>query len=152
MTPRTLAHGTLVMERAFKASPQRVFAAWESAEARQRWAAPTPEVRLEYVEADFREGGRDIVRCIGDRQPIWEATVHYLDIQRDRRIVFSELVTGDGKRESAAMVGVELWPTSEGTHLHLTLQITAFDNAPMIDGYQYGWGAALDNLAKEFEQ
>jgi uncharacterized protein YndB with AHSA1/START domain len=149
MTQRTLAHGTLVMERAYKASPQRVFAAWESVEARERWAAPTPDVEIKYVEADFREGGRDISRCTGNGQPIWEATIHYLDIQRDRRIVFSELVTGDGRRESAAMVGVELWPTPEGAHLYLTLQITAFDGAPMIEGYEYGWGAALDNLAKE---
>jgi uncharacterized protein YndB with AHSA1/START domain len=138
------------MERTFKASPQRVFAAWESVEARQRWAAPTPEVRLQYVEADFREGGRDIVHCIETSKPIWEAKVDYLDIQRDRRIVFSELVTGDGKRESVAMVSVELWPVSEGAHLHLTLQITAFDNAQMLDGYQFGWNAALDNLAREF--
>lgn len=150
MTERTLAHGTLVMERVYKASPQRVFAAWENVEARARWAAPTDDVELKYVESDFREGGRDISRCFGDGGPIWEATVHYLDIQRDRRIVFSELVTGDGKRESAAMVGVEMWPTAEGTHLYLTLQITAFDGAPMIDGYQFGWGAALDNLGKEF--
>jgi len=149
MSQRTLTHGTIVMERTFKASPQRVFAAWESVDARRRWAAPTPDVRLEYVEADFREGGRDIARCIGNGQPIWEATVHYLDIQRDRRIVFSELVTGDGKRESAAMVGVELWTASEGAHLYLTLQITAFDGAPMLEGYEFGWNAALDNLAKE---
>jgi hypothetical protein len=48
------------------------------------------------------------------------------------------------------MVSVELWPISEGAHLHLTLQITAFDNAQMLDGYQFGWNAALDNLAREF--
>jgi uncharacterized protein YndB with AHSA1/START domain len=152
MSERTLVHGTLVMERTYKASPHRVFNAWESVEARNRWAAPTPEVTLEHIEADFREGGRDLVRCYETGKPVWEADVHYLDIRRDSRIVFTELVTGDGVRQSAAMVGVEFAPVGEGTHLLLTLQITAFDGAPMVDGYEYGWGAALDNLAKEFER
>jgi uncharacterized protein YndB with AHSA1/START domain len=106
-------------------------------------------VRLEYVEADFREGGRDIVRCTGDGKPIWEAQVHYLDIRPESRIVLTELVSGDGKHESAALVGVEFEAVDDGTHLVVTLQISAFDNAPMLDGYQYGWNAALDNLAKE---
>lgn len=149
MSQRTLAHGTLVVERTYKATPKRVFAAWESVEARERWQAPTPEVRLEYVEADFRDGGRDIVRCIETAKPIWEARVHYLDIRRDSRIVFTELVSGDGTHESAALVGVEFTPVPDGTHLLVTLQITAFDGAPMLDGYQFGWNAALDNLAKE---
>jgi hypothetical protein len=47
------------------------------------------------------------------------------------------------------LVGVEFTPVPEGTHLVVTLQITAFDGGPMLDGYQYGWNAALDNLAKE---
>jgi uncharacterized protein YndB with AHSA1/START domain len=149
MSQRTLAHGTLVMERTYKASPKRVFNAWEDVKARERWQAPTPEVRLTYIETDFREGGRDIVHCIETAKPIWEAQVHYLDIRRDSRIVFTELVSGDGKHESAALVGVEFTPVPEGTHLVVTLQITAFDGGPMLDGYQYGWNAALDNLAKE---
>jgi len=150
MTERTLAHATLVMERTYTASVGRVFNAWESVEARTRWQTPTPDVRVEYVEADFREGGRDVAHCIETGKSIWEAQVHYIDIRRDARLVFTELVTGDGKRQSAAMVGVELSPVAEGTHLLITLQISAFDGAPMAEGYEFGWNAALDNLAKEF--
>ena len=149
MSQRTLAHGTLVMERTYKATPKRVFAAWESVEARQRWQAPTPEVRLEYVETDFRDGGREVLRCIQADKLIWEAQVHYLDIRRDSLIVLTELVSGDGKNESAALVGVEFTPVPDGTLLTVTLQITAFNGEQMLGGYQFGWNAALDNLAKE---
>ncbi|MGH6952216.1 MAG: SRPBCC domain-containing protein [Vitreimonas sp.] len=149
MSPRILTHGTLVMERTYKATPKRVFAAWESVDARQRWQTPTPEVRLEYVEADFRQGGREVVRCFQTAQPIWEAQVHYLDIRRDSLIVFTELVSGEGVHESAALVGVEFTPVPDGTHLMVTLQIAAFNGETMLGGYQFGWNAALDNLAKE---
>jgi len=149
MSQNTLTHGTLVLERTYKAAPKRVFAAWESVEARERWQSPTPGFRLKYVETDFREGGREVVHCIETVKPIWEAQIHYLDIRRDSLLVFTELVSGEGKHESAALVGVQFTPVPDGTHLIVTLQITAFDGAPMLDGYQYGWNAALDNLAKE---
>jgi uncharacterized protein YndB with AHSA1/START domain len=152
MSQRTLTHATLVMERTFKASPQRVFKAWENVEARERWQAPTPDVKLQYVEADFREGGRDLIRCYQANQLVWEGQTHYLDIRPNSRLVLSELVSGDGRHESVTMVGVEFLPVAEGTHQLLTLQITGFDGAPMEAGYQYGWNAALDNLAKEFSQ
>jgi len=32
------------------------------------------------------------------------------------------------------------------------MQIASFDDAGMEAGYQFGWSAALDNLAKEFSQ
>ncbi|MBL8548202.1 MAG: hypothetical protein JNL81_17200 [Hyphomonadaceae bacterium] len=38
------------------------------------------------------------------------------------------------------------------THLSLILQTASFDEAGMEAGYQFGWSAALDNLAKEFAQ
>ncbi len=36
----TIAHATIVMERAYAAAPARVFAAWADVEARKRWSAP----------------------------------------------------------------------------------------------------------------
>jgi hypothetical protein len=32
------------------------------------------------------------------------------------------------------------------------MQIASFDESGMEKGYEHGWGMALDNLAKEFEQ
>lgn len=150
MTERTLTHATIVMERTYNAAPARVFRAWADAEAKARWSAPTPDVVIEYQGADFREGGRDVVRCFEPNQADYVATVQYLDIRTDKRIVFAEEVSNGAARVSAALISIELSPAGAGTRLLLTVQIAAFDGAPMVEGYQFGWSAALDNLANEF--
>jgi uncharacterized protein YndB with AHSA1/START domain len=148
----TIAHATIVMERTYTATPQRVFAAWADVEARKRWSAPTDDIRIEYEASDFREGGRDVSRCIEPGTADYVATVNYLDIRKGQRIVFSEDVVHGNKRVSAALISMELTPKGDATHLALTMQIASFDNASMEQGYQFGWSAALDNLAKEFSQ
>lgn len=148
----TIAHATIVMERTYNAAPARVFRAWEDIEARKRWGSPAENIRIEYEEADFREGGRDLSRCIEPGNEDYVADQRYIDIRRDRRIVFAEDVSHGGRRQSAALVSVEFTPKGEATHLALTLQIASFDGSEMDKGYQLGWSAALDNLAKEFEQ
>lgn len=148
----TLAHATIVMDRTYNASPARVFAAWSNVDARKRWSAPADNIRIEYEAADFREGGRDVSRCIEPGNADYVATVNYIDIGKDQRIVFAEDVTHGNKRVSAALISVELTPKNGGTHLALTMQIASFDESGMERGYQFGWSAALDNLAKEFAQ
>lgn len=145
-----IAHATIVMERDYDAAPSRVFAAWANVDARKRWSAPADDIRIEYEEANFSEGGRDVSRCIEPGNEDFIATVHYLDIRADERIVFAEDVKHGAKRVSAALISVVLSSHGGKTHLHLTLQIASFDGSDMEQGYQFGWSAALDNLAKEF--
>jgi uncharacterized protein YndB with AHSA1/START domain len=146
----TLAHATIVMERTYNAAVQRVFNAWSDIEARQRWSAPAADIRIEYEQADFREGGRDVSRCIEPGNDDYIAAVTYIDIKRDQRIAFIEDIAHGKKRVSAALISVELAPRGAATHLLLTMQIASFDGSDMEKGYQFGWNAALDNLAKEF--
>lgn len=148
----TIAHATIAMERTYSASPARVFAAWSDVEARKRWSAPTGNIRIEYEAADFREGGKDVSRCIEPGNADYVATVTYIDIRKDQRLVFAEDVVHGEKRVSAALISMELTPKGAQTHLALTMQIASFDEAGMESGYQFGWSAALDNLAKEFSQ
>ena len=146
----TIAHATIVMERTYSASPARVFAAWADVEARKRWSAPADNIRIEYEEADFREGGRDLSRCIEPGNEDYVAAVTYIDIKRNQRIAFVEDIAHGKKRVSAALISMELTPQGAATRLLLTMQIASFDEAGMEQGYQFGWNAALDNLAKEF--
>lgn len=148
----TIAHATIVMERTYAASPARVFAAWADVEARKRWSAPADNIRIDHEAADFREGGKDVSRCIEPGNADYVATVTYVDIHKGQRIVFTEDVVHGDKRVSAALISVELTPRGAETHLALTMQIASFDDAGMEQGYQFGWSAALDNLAKEFAQ
>ena len=129
-----------------------MFAAWSDVEARKRWSAPADDIRIEYETADFREGGRDVSRCIEPGNADYVATVTYIDIGKDRRIVFAEDVVHGKKRVSAALISMELTAKGGATHLALTMQIVSFDDSGMEKGYQFGWSSALDNLAKEFSQ
>lgn len=147
-----IAHATIVMERTYSASAARVFAASSDIEARKRWSAPADNIRIEYEAADFREGGKDVSRCIEPGNADYVATVTYLDIRHDQRIVFAEDVVHGEKRVSAALISVELTPKGAETRLALTMQIASFDGSDMEKGYQFGWSAALDNLGKEFAQ
>ena len=149
---KPIAHATIVMERTYKASPARVFAAWKDKDARERWQAPDETIRIVFEAMDFREGGRDVARCIEADGAEFLATVYYLDIRRDQSIVFGENVAQGNANVSAALICVELYPVGEDTRQLVTMQIASFDESGMEKGYEHGWGMALDNLAKEFEQ
>lgn len=143
-------HDKIVMERIYNASPARVFAAWESVEARLRWSIPFPEAGAAYDQAEFRVGGLDIMRCGARDDMRFLAHVRYLEILPDARIVMAESIAEDGKFRAASLITVEFEPAGKATKQTVTMQISAVDGSDMLDGYRVGWSAALDNLAKEF--
>lgn len=146
---RTL-HDKIVIERTYNASPARVFAAWESVEARLRWSIPHPTAGAVYDQTDFRVGGLDVMRCGAKDDMRYRAHVRYLEIIRDVRIVMTESVAEDGKTRAASLITVEFEAAGKTTKQTVTMQVSAFDGPGMIEGYNEGWGAALDNLAREF--
>lgn len=141
---------TVVMERTYRASPARVFAAWGDVEARKRWSVPSPDVIMVYDRADFRVGGVDDARCGAPDDLRFRAVVHYLEITPDRRIIFAEHVTESGMPRAASLITVDLEPQGADTKLLLTLQISSIDGPEMLQGYRQGWEPTLDNLANEF--
>lgn len=150
LTKSSVAHETIVLEHTYKASPARVFAAWESVEARLRWSKPYPSTGLVYDAHDFRVGGKDIVRCGPADDMRFRAEVHYLDIVPARRLIFSERISEIDKPMATSLITVEFRETGKDTHQVVTMQIAALDGSDMVEGYKEGWGPTLDNLAKEF--
>ncbi len=145
-----VVHETVVLERTYKASPARVFAAWESVEARLRWSKPGPDTGLVYDAHDFRVGGKDIVRCGPVDDLRFQAEVHYLDIVPGQRLIFSERISEHDKPMATSMITVEFHPKGAATRQVVTMQIAALDGSDMVEGYKDGWNPTLDNLAKEF--
>lgn len=153
MSTETLArvfHDTIVMERTFRASPARVFAAWKSVEARQRWSKPSPDVDFVYDQHDFRVGGLDIARCGAPGDLRYCAEVRYMEITPDARIVFSERVTEADIPRAAALIDVSMEARGAETRMVLTMHVAAFDTPDMLQGYRDGWTPSLHNLANEF--
>lgn len=151
-----MLHDTITMERTYNASPARVFAAWESVEARLRWSIPFPEAGATYDQTEFKARGLDIMRCGPKDDMRFLAHVRYLEILPDRRIVMAERVAEDGEIRAASLITVEFEPAgpksdARATKQTVTMQVSALDGPDMLDGYRTGWTAALDNLAKEFQ-
>ncbi|HYE46386.1 MAG TPA: SRPBCC family protein [Caulobacter sp.] len=144
MTP---LHDTLVLERAYAATPERVFNAWADPGARLRWAVPKGEA-LAFDATDFRVGGRDVSRCGAPGDLRFRIETLYEAIVDDRRIVFSERCFEGETLLSVYLVTVEIARDGEGARLTLTNQIVALDGGGMIAGSKAGWNAALDNLTE----
>ena len=151
-TKSSIARDTIVLERTYRASPDRVFQAWEDVDARARWSKPWPEMDLVYDRHDFRVGGTDIYRCGLNGDFNWTAEVQYLDIVRDKRLIFSERMAEDDKPQSTAVITVEFFAKGKETLQIVTIHILTLDGSDMLEGYAGSWGPVLDSIAAELEQ
>lgn len=153
LEPRcAVEHETFAVTRVYEADRSRVFAAWADPEARSRWAPPSKGQAIEYLETDFRTGGRDVSNCGAAGDLSIRVESHYLDIVPDRRIVFSEVVASGGARLSVSLITVEFETDGDRTRLTLTDQIAALDGSGMVSGSKAGFAAALDNLAEDLRR
>lgn len=137
---------TLSFERDIAAPVSALWQVWTAPAARKIWAAPTPAVTVEFLEADSRLGGREISLCKVQGQPDIRCEVGWLDFQPGLRSVNYEVVSCEGVMQSAALVTAELSGTDKRSRLAVTVQLSSLA-ANMEAGYRQGFGAGLDNLA-----
>jgi uncharacterized protein YndB with AHSA1/START domain len=142
---------TLTFERDVAAPASAVWQAWTAPSARAIWAAPTPAVTVEFLEADTREGGREVSLCRVDGQPDIRCEVGWLILQPARRSVNYEVISSEGVTQSAALVTAEISGIGERSRLMVTVQLSSLAE-DMEAGYREGFGAGLDNLAAAAER
>ena len=147
MTARSAQHGTIRLERRFKAPPARVFAAWAEPEARAKWDVPGRWVIAEQT-FDFREGGRELKRFGPRDDPRFVADTLYLDIVPPRRIVFSYAMTSRGTPISVSLTTIEISPDGGDTHLLLTEQIVFLDGNDNAANREEGLASMLDKIGE----
>jgi uncharacterized protein YndB with AHSA1/START domain len=139
MSDRSVTHTTFTLERVYKASPARVFAAWADPDAKSRWfAGPVAEHEL-----DFRVGGREVARGRGEDGSVLTFESVYHDIVPDQRIVCASVLTFGDTMATVSVTAVELTPEGEGTRLLLTEQGTFLDGHEQPAWRQQG---TLDQL------
>ncbi len=147
MTARSTQHGTIRLERRFKARPARVFAAWAEPEARAKWDVPGRWVIAEQT-FDFREGGRELKRFGPRDEPHFVADTLYLDIVPSRRIVFSYAMTSRATPISVSLTTIEISPDGGDTHLLLTEQIVFLDGNDNAANREEGLASMLDKIGQ----
>lgn len=146
-----VTHADFTIERRFRASPARVFAAWATGEARAAWFVGGEGWTQLVREFDFREGGRERVVGRKGSGTVSDFRAAYVEIEPDRRIVFTYEMVLDDARISVSLATIELWPDGTGTLMKLTEQgayLVAYDPQGNDNGSRMrGTQELLDNLA-----
>lgn len=152
-TGNTSAHrfATLSFTRDLAAPVSVLWQAWTAPSARKVWAAPTPAVTVEFLEADSRVGGREVSLCKVDGQPDIRCEVGWLEFQPMLRSVNYEVVSCEGVTQSVALVTAEVSGDGARSRLVVTVQLSSLAEN-MEAGYRQGFGAGLDNLANVAER
>ena len=148
-TPSRFA--TLTFDREVAASPSVLWQAWTAPAARAVWSAPSPEVTVDYLEADPRVGGREVSLCKVAGQPDVRCEGLWLHLDAPRRSVNTEVISSEGDTLSAALVTADIAGTGETSRLTVTVQLSGLAR-DMADDYRAGFGAGLDNLAAVAER
>lgn len=137
---------TLTFHREAAAPLSALWEAWTAPAARAIWAAPSPMVSVEFLEADTRVGGREVSLCKVEGSPDIRCECGWLEIQAEQRSVNYEVISSEGETQSISLVTAELTGTKEASRIHLTVQLSSLAG-DMAAGYEQGFGAGLNNLA-----
>ncbi|WP_457394656.1 SRPBCC family protein [Roseateles sp. P5_E1] len=151
MTTTPAAHTSFVLERRFKASATRVFAAWADPATKQRWSDCHAETNATEFSMDFRPGGQEIYRsALPDGTQLAVDKV-FLDIVPQARIVFAYSMAADGRALSASLVTVEFANSPAGSTLKLTEQLAYLDGHQDLEQRRRGTEEGLDRLLLEVD-
>jgi len=159
MEIQPVVHNTFTVERAFAASPERVFAAFSDPQKKQRWFAEGGEHHtLEAYDLDFRDGGtehyssrfKDGLPVVGGQALTNEAV--FQNIVPNRRLVFTSTMWVGGRCISISVGTVELEPSEKSTKLTLTFQSAFLEGADGPAMREAGWKTLLGKLAKVVEE
>jgi uncharacterized protein YndB with AHSA1/START domain len=139
MNESSAKHSTFVIERNYKHSPNRVFAAWAGQAAKAGWF-PKAE------EFDFRVGGREFNRGGPPGGPVYTFDACYQEILPDKRIVYSYTMDMENTRISVSVTTVEFKSAAGGTRLIYTEQGVFLDGHDTPEQREHGTKALLDRL------
>ena len=142
---------TLTFERQVAAPAETLWQAWTAPAARAIWAAPSPSVTVEFLEADTRVGGREVSLCKVEGHSDIRCECGWLELQPTLRSVNYEVISSAGVTQSAALVTADISGTHERSRLVVTVQLSSLA-ADMEASYREGFGAGLDNLEGEAER
>lgn len=151
MTERSAIHNTFVLERTYDASPERVFAAFEDPEAKNRWFVSGDGWGTDRYQADFRVGGYEIYRGMHDGMRV-SMESRYYDIVPNERIVFAYDMHFNDDRISVSLTSIELFPEGTGTRLVFTEHDTFLDGHEEVGPREEGSRGLLESLATELER
>ena len=142
---------TLTFEREATAPVSALWLAWTAPAARAVWAAPTPAVTMDFIEADTRKGGREISICKVDGQPDIRCECGWLELYPQVRSVNYELISSEGESLSASLITADFVDLGARSKVIVTVQLSSLVG-DMSGDYQQGFDGGLHNLASVAER
>jgi uncharacterized protein YndB with AHSA1/START domain len=157
MEQQAVVHNTIVIDRAYPVSPERVFAAFADPAKKRRWFVEGESHEIESYDMEFRVGGKEhYASRFKEGTPVAGLRLKSENIFRDivpnRRIIFTSTMAMEGKCFSISLGTVELLPTEKGTDLILTFQSAFLEGADGPEMREAGWRGLLEKLGKELER
>ena len=148
----SLTNATFVIERMLNASPERVFAAYATLEAKMAWFKAPADIETLNRDFDFRVGGteRFHARWPSGMESDFQAVYH--DIVENERIVLVYDLFHDTEKLSVSLQTIELRPEGAGTRLLHTEQASYFSGGiEAVQGREHGTAWHVDNLVALIE-
>jgi uncharacterized protein YndB with AHSA1/START domain len=139
------ADRTLIIERVFKTSPEKVFKAWTDPAILVKWWGPegfdTPECKM-----DVRPGGAWRSTMVSPEGKPHTVSGVYREISPPKRLVMTWGWEEDGKRGHETVVDLTFEPTPGGTKMRLVQSV--FETASSRDGHSQGWNSSFNDLER----
>ncbi|HEY4202020.1 MAG TPA: SRPBCC family protein [Devosiaceae bacterium] len=149
MTERSIAHGTFVVERNYKASPAKVFAAFADPAIKNKWFGG-PEEQNAKRSFDFRVGGKE--SNTGEfHGSTYSFDALYQDIIPNERIIYTYDMHLNGERISVSLATIEFKPTPAGTHMIVTENGAFLDGLDNVKQREAGTNGLMDALGRVVE-
>jgi uncharacterized protein YndB with AHSA1/START domain len=152
MNARSATHGTFTLERAYDASPARVFKAWADPAIKARWFVGPADWQLLERSIDFRIGGKERLSGRKGSGIVSTFDAIYHDIVPDERIIYSYDMRLDEAHISVSLATIELRPEGTGTRLIFTEQAVFLDGYDDSGSRERGTSILLDQLGVELQQ
>lgn len=150
MSTTPIHHDRFVIERNFKASPDKVFNAFAQLDAKRRWFGCHEGIRIVESRMDFRVGGAEHWHGWHNDQVEFTNDTVFHHIVPNARIVLSYTMAINGVPLSSSLLALEFVPQAGGTQLILTEHLAVLDGsgAACVSSRIEGTAAGLDNLTQ----
>ncbi len=150
-TAATSADGRdLYLRRVIHASPEKIFSAWTEPALLKQWFAPQPWT-VSKAETDVRAGGTSLIVMRSPEGQEYPGYGVYLDVIKNRRLVFTDAFTGAWEPSEKPFMVVELAFEEQGSHTSYTARVRhwtiADREAHEKMGFHQGWVTCAEQLA-----